>query len=304
MASGPIFLYDEQVLERLPAAVDLGAQGLLPASFDLSVPLERVRRYRETADPQAVVIFGGEPQARLEMASDLAQQAWGVVNADGEAALLQALEDEAPDVLVMLQPSERQVRLARAHPRGGVPLLVVGGDPQDLILAGADEVLAWGDPRALAQRMRARVTRCAPELCRHTGLSGRSSVLRALERQHADAHRRGRPISLALFALAGPEGVGRQARVAAAAALGRLLANSVRRTDPLGALDLEHFLVVFPGIYLDIASRRAAEIDRRFERLSRESAELSGWRLRRGLSDNEVAPDRLFARAEDALRGA
>lgn len=315
---GPVFVYGPENDWKLQGrAVHAGASGFLRANFDLGDLLRRSRRLFDVAERTTLHVFllGDEGAPRAAYARALESMGMTVVSSNVPTAVVPALDQVVPHAIVLQTPVGGRhmlpvLGLARAHPRGGVPVVVVGArDGARWIAGGADDALPDSvTPDDVAANVFARCqlhAQRAATLDTVTSLPERDPTLAALDALVAHAHRRMEPLSVALIEICDLAAIERRWQrsgvVQVRSAVGETVAQTVRRTDLVGCVGQDAFMVALRGVYGDVARRRMGDVERRFARNARGQHLLRDVRLAFGVADTEATVERLAVRAQADL---
>lgn len=244
------------------------------------------------------------------------------------AALLEQLSAWRPEVIVadFYMPDcdglELAALLRQMPPAAGIPIIFLSSEQRlehhiEAIRAGGDDFLA---KPVRAQQFVSAVARNARQYRARqaltvrdslTGLLHQKAVREQLRNEVLRAERQGSPLSIALLDIDHfrrvNDGFGTAAGDAALKALGHLLLQRLRRSDAVGRMGGEEFLLVLPGTVAGDACRVLDDIRERFGRL-RHDTPAGDFTLELSAGVAELRPgetaDALLARSDGALYAA
>lgn len=264
------FVAERAELEERVRAAHVGASLFLGKPVDdsaLEAALRQLLAQRESEQPHVLIVDGDGEFCRV-VADALGRHRLRVTSLAEPSAILEALEEARPDLLLLDVVLEGVsgfdvCRMLRAMPRWqGLPILFLTSKSGlesriAAFRAGADDYLMKPVVEdELLARIRVRIERS--RLLREradkdvlTGLLTRRTFLEQLGARLAEARRHGRPLALCMLDIDRFKSIndahGHLAGDQVLVGLGQLLSRRFRREDLRGRWGGEEFVLAFPG---------------------------------------------------------
>ena len=219
-----------------------------------------------------MIVLSPEPGARISLCTALQRMGFAAVAAASEAEVLAESEDSQPDLILLAHLRDQAwdpARLdeLRRHPdiRDSAFVMLCEDGDRSLAVAALEAGMrdVWLGPLStaeLAARLRAQLRvqcelrRLREQVCvdELTGIFNRRGILNMLERETNRLSHNGSQLGILLIDIDEFKHIndtyGHSAGDEVLRAIGKVLRNSIRRSDAAGRIGGDEFLVVLPGV--------------------------------------------------------